>query len=208
MKTIGQFLKEARTAGNISLTEIEEKTKIRRAFLEALENEQWERLPELPVTLGFVRSVADSLGIDSSHAAALLRRDYPPKSLEINPKPDVTEKFSWNPRLTFFVGIAVSLLAVGLYLLFQYRNFVSPPKLVVETPRDQEVITQMTVGVAGQTDPDVSVSVNDQPALIDEFGNFYTEISINKETSTIEIKAKSRSGRETIVVRTVEVKLE
>lgn len=208
MKTIGQYLRDARQQSGITLERIEEKTKIKRAFILSLESEEWDKLPEFPVVLGFVGNISDTLNIDKKQITALLRRDYPPKKLDINPKPDISDKFTWNPKLTFFVGLSVVVAIFVTYLIIQYINFSSPPKLVVESPKEGEVLKTQLVGVNGKTEQDTKVSVNDQPVLIDEFGNFYTEIQVNGDTKKIEIKAKSRSGKESVIVRNVEVKLE
>jgi cytoskeletal protein RodZ len=115
MKTIGVLLKEARTKKRYSRARLEKGTKIKKEFIEALEKEKWEELPELPVVQGFVKNIAQFLKIDDKRAAALLRRDYPPKTLSINPKPDVSEKFTWSPKLTFIAGaIVISLAILGL----------------------------------------------------------------------------------------------
>src|SRR3990172_1081627 len=104
MKTIGQVIKESRAKKKLSKKKLEEITKIKESFIDAIEKENWDKLPEYPVLQGFVTSIAKTLKIDTNTVSALLRRDYPPKKLEINPKPDVSEKFSWSPRLTFILG--------------------------------------------------------------------------------------------------------
>ena len=89
MKTIGKFLKEARIRKGYSLSQLEDDTKIKKTFIEAVEKENWASLPDFPVTLGFVKNIAKYLGADERTAVAILKRDYPPQNLSINPKPDV-----------------------------------------------------------------------------------------------------------------------
>jgi len=45
MKTIGQILKETRLQKGYSLHFIEEKQKIKKNFIESIENQKWEVLP-------------------------------------------------------------------------------------------------------------------------------------------------------------------
>jgi len=116
MNTIGQMLKEARVKKNISLIKLENLTKIKRDFILKLEKNDWDNLPEFPVVSGFVKNLANVLGISSETANAILKRDYPPKKLAINPKPDVGGKFSWSPKLTFAIGIGILLVLVLGYL--------------------------------------------------------------------------------------------
>lgn len=76
MEEWGKLLKEARQKKNISLKEAEETTKIQRIYLQALEEEDLERLPEKVYTLGFVRTYARFLGLDPEPFVETLRARY------------------------------------------------------------------------------------------------------------------------------------
>jgi cytoskeleton protein RodZ len=68
--TFGETLKREREMRGVSLHEISTATRISTRFLEALENEQWERLPGGVFNRGFVRSVAHFLGLDEEKLLA------------------------------------------------------------------------------------------------------------------------------------------
>jgi cytoskeletal protein RodZ len=203
MKTIGETLKEARLKKRHSLAKVEKETKIKKEFVEAIEMENWEELPALPVVTGFVKNIASFLELNPASMAALLRRDYPPQELSINPKPDVSKQFIWSPRLTFLAGIIVVLMIIFGYLIFQYHEFVSLPNLEVIQPKENQIITQREIEVSGKTDPDTVVKVNNQSVLLDEEGNFETKIGIFEGTNEIIIKAISRSGKESEIRRKI-----
>jgi hypothetical protein len=59
--------------------------------------------------------------------------------------------------------------------------------------------------VTGKTDPNASVFINNQPVEVKEDGMFVTFLDIGKETKEVEIKARSRSGKETVVKREIVV---
>jgi cytoskeletal protein RodZ len=208
MKTIGEYLKEARVKKRFSQEKIAKETKIKEDFISSIEKEDWESLPEFPVVVGFVKGIAKFLKVDERQAVALLRRDYPPKVLPVNPKPDVSRTFTWTPRLTFILGITIVALVILGYLGFQYSNFVRPPKLFVERPLEGEVVKEEKLTVFGRTDPDVTVKVNNQPVLVEDDGTFETEIEIFEGTEEIVIKAVSRSGKETTVQRKIKPEIE
>jgi len=63
-KTLGQRLREAREAKKVSLATVEETTRIRRKYLEALEADDYEALPGGVFAQGFVRNYALYLGLD------------------------------------------------------------------------------------------------------------------------------------------------
>ena len=66
----GEHLKREREMRGVSLEEISAATRISVRLLEALENEQWERLPGGIFNRGFIRSVARFLGLDEDGLVA------------------------------------------------------------------------------------------------------------------------------------------
>jgi len=207
MKTIGRAIKEARTKKRYSLSKLEDVTKIKKDFIEALEKENWQDAPDFPVLVGFVKSIAGALGTSEKSLLALLRRDYPPKALSINPKPDIENKLVWSPKLTFVLGVGIIVVLLLGYLIFQYGTFVASPSLSVSEPKEGQVITERLVRVSGKTDSDAIIKINNQPVLLDSEGNFVAEIEIFEGTSEIEVKAQSRAGKETVVRRKIKPEL-
>lgn len=208
MKTIGKFLKHARLKKKVTRETLAKETKIKRGFIEALESESWEKLPEYPVVLGFVKKIAQSLGISQEQAMAILRRDYPPKSISVNPKPDLNSKFLWSPKLTFLLGVIFVILIVLGYLGFQYFKFISPPELSISKPAEEEVITDDSLKVVGRTEPDATIKVNKQPVLVNDDGSFEAVIEINENTNEILVEAVSRSGKLTTLKRKIRPEIE
>jgi cytoskeletal protein RodZ len=72
MPAIGATLREARIRARIDISEIESETKIRAKYLRALENEEWDLLPGPTYVKSFLRTYAESLGLD----ARLLLEEY------------------------------------------------------------------------------------------------------------------------------------
>jgi cytoskeletal protein RodZ len=205
MKTIGEILKNARVRKKHSLKSLEEITKIKGSFIDSIEKQKWESLPSFSTVLGFVKSLSAPLGLDEKSTIAFLKRDYPPKNLRISPKPDVGGKFIWSPKLTFAVGIGLAILAILGYFGFQYYRFISPPRLSVESPKEDQVVASDSVTVFGSTDSDAKITVNNQPVLISNDGNFSVDIPIAPETHNITVVATNRSGKSTTISRRIEV---
>lgn len=83
MRELGQLLRERRIELGIDLDEVQTKTKIRKRYLQALENGDWNTLPGEVYARGFVRSYAELLGLDGM---ALLREFGPQE-----PEPETEE---------------------------------------------------------------------------------------------------------------------
>jgi cytoskeleton protein RodZ len=61
---IGSILKQARQRQELDIKTVEERTKIRIKYLRALEDEDWDVLPNPAYTRAFLRAYADLLGLD------------------------------------------------------------------------------------------------------------------------------------------------
>jgi len=70
MMEVGQLLRQTREAQELSLADIEEKTKIRQNFISALESGDWDDLPNEVVARGFLRKYAAALGLDADELLA------------------------------------------------------------------------------------------------------------------------------------------
>ena len=207
MKTVGKLLNDARTLKKYSLAKIEEETKIKVQFIKAIEKDAWGILPEYTVVLGFVKNLAEFLEVPENQAVALLRRDYLPKKENVAPKPDISDKFMWSPKLTFVTGVTLVVIMILGYLVSQYMNFIKPPRLEVVAPLANMVVKTTSLKVIGETSEDATVTVNNQPVLVGDDGKFTTDLQIYDGTREVIIKAVSRARKETVIVRQIKVEL-
>jgi cytoskeletal protein RodZ len=135
--SFGERLKRERELREVTLEEITSATRIGPRFLEALENEEWEKLPGGVFNRGFVRSVARYLGLDEevllgeydlAHGAQLQSVAERQESKAIPAVP------RWFP-LVILLGILVvlaGLIAGGIYAWRQYSaNRATKQSLVV-----------------------------------------------------------------------------
>jgi hypothetical protein len=68
--TFGERLKREREMREVTLKEVTTATRIGPRFLEALENEEWDKLPGGVFNRGFVRAIARFLGLDEENLLA------------------------------------------------------------------------------------------------------------------------------------------
>lgn len=114
----GQRLKREREMREVSLDELTKSTRISQRFLEALENEEWSKLPGGVFGRGFVRTIAGYLGLDEEELLGeydLARGDLSRGSA----KPDnpIPATPAWIPALVVAVVLA---LLVGLFFGGRY----------------------------------------------------------------------------------------
>src|ERR1051325_9369249 len=108
----GERLKRERELREVSLDELSKATRISNRFLQALENEDWGKLPGGVFGHGFVRSIARYLGL--AEEALLGEYDLaraeklpppPPKPVEPIPSPP-----KWIPAAAALVGLLLLIL--------------------------------------------------------------------------------------------------
>lgn len=67
METIGHILKNAREKKGLTIQDLEESTRIVARYIEALENEQFDRLPGDIYIKGFIKNISDKLSLNSDN---------------------------------------------------------------------------------------------------------------------------------------------
>ncbi|GAH94063.1 unnamed protein product [marine sediment metagenome] len=73
MKDIGNFLKERREAKGISLIEVEKDLKIRKKYLQALEEGNIDIIPGRTYIIGYLRNYSKYLGIDEENINQIIQ---------------------------------------------------------------------------------------------------------------------------------------
>jgi cytoskeletal protein RodZ len=125
-RPLGEWLRQRREELGISLEQAEADTRIRIRYLEALENESFESLPDPVVGRGFLRNYASYLELDAKEASDRYSRLVAPPEPELLPERDVPggpESFrpvdlhdmpGFRPTRTWFVIAVVLILGVAL----------------------------------------------------------------------------------------------
>lgn len=208
MRTVGQILKEERERKFYKLEEIEKVTKIRKELLQALEADDYSKLPPPTFTQGFIKNYGKFLGLDSEKLLAVFRREFsdrknPPRIMEAWTNPLDKTKFKLTPTKVIS-GVVVILLVVFMaYLWIEYRFLVGAPFLEVSQPVDKMQVQDSSVKVVGKSDPEAKVAVNNQQVAVNFSGNFSQEIKLNDSANTIIVTATGKSGKVSKVERTV-----
>ncbi|HTQ61551.1 MAG TPA: RodZ domain-containing protein [Candidatus Solibacter sp.] len=174
----GERLKREREMREVSLKEVTTATRIGSRFLEALENEEWDKLPGGIFNRGFVRAIARYLGLDEENLLAEYDLAHGEQNLPAPhpyenkiPRPPV-----WVPILAVLAILAVlgGLVAGGIY---GWRRFSArraakrsttsllPAQSNAGTARatptgSVEPVSSATGGPAGHVPLDLSVSTS------------------------------------------------
>ena len=64
MSKVGHILFEARKKKGVEISQVEQETNIEKVYIEALEKDNYEKIPAEAYVIGFLRNYAEYLGLD------------------------------------------------------------------------------------------------------------------------------------------------
>lgn len=123
---LGSKLKQAREARGVPLHEVEWATKIKAAYLEALEGEDFAAIPGAVYARGFIRTYANYLGLDAEPLIADYNSSAAGATEIISTRPAVKpERRGMMITPAMVVGVALVLLAgiFGFYVKTQFDRY-------------------------------------------------------------------------------------
>lgn len=133
MGQLGDLLRESREQLGLSIADVESSTHIKRAFLEALEEEDFERLPNRVAARGFIRNYASTLNLDVDYALELYDKEtgYVPAGHPTRSRGGIQLKsIPLLPSSRFSADLLIGLLLitalVGIILNLVYRQYLLP----------------------------------------------------------------------------------
>ncbi len=144
MLEIGSSLREARRRRGVGLPEASAATMIRARYLEALEEERVEVLPEGPYQRSFLREYAEFLGLDGDILVAEWMVRFPPPAPEVPPAPAATDGLGaalsrLDRRGALVAVLAIAAVGVAVWQLGGSGSgkVHTPPALAVPTTTAQ-----------------------------------------------------------------------
>jgi transcriptional regulator with XRE-family HTH domain len=130
---IGAALRAIRERRGLSLDEVAEATRVRRAYLADIEAMRLERLPSRPFTTGYIRAYAEALGLDGEAAAERFKAEEP--DLDEPLHAPVGVGVERDPRVAAIVAAVVVMLAAIILWNVAQRTMMAgaPPPPTAST---------------------------------------------------------------------------
>jgi cytoskeleton protein RodZ len=123
---IGQALRAIREHRRLTLEEVAEATRVRRAYLADIEAMRLDRLPSRPFTIGYIRAYAEALGLDGEAAVERFKAEEP--DLDEPLRAPVGVSTPSDPRVAAIVaGVAVIVAAIILWNIAQRAMLANAP---------------------------------------------------------------------------------
>lgn len=197
---VGLLLKEVRLKQGKTLPEVAQELCIRKVYLEAIEESDYENIPEYPYGIGFIRSYADYLGLDGVNIVQMYKDEA---------EADIRKKNSYfviEPQVEATVPskkyLVVSLVAlIAVYCAWNaYNRISSQPEetLIVseeltdsETGDDENVDFPLKVENYSTASENAVVENEKLPVVEVTKAEENTPHVVVKETNFVEPEAKN-----------------
>lgn len=174
MTELGTFLKQRREASGLTLDQIQQTTKIQKRYIIAIEEGDYKNLPGSFYARAFIKTYAESLGLDVDELYETYAKDLP----KIDPQPTVqlsrkqtyskaSETSSrvsrWVPKI--ILVLVVFLLVTAVYYVVRNFDFgddaspAEPPSSSVTINQNEDVPEEEPV----EDEPTEEAPVEEEP---------------------------------------------
>ena len=213
MKTVGEVLRATRKKQGQDIEAVSDALKIRVKYLIALETDDYSVFASPVYSKGFLKNYAKYLGLDEAEILALYRRGYPAETrnkekenlLRLGEKREFRNiKFALRPEYIVGLFTAFVVIAILLYLFFEYSSFLAPPSLTVTAPTENQVVNSNSLTITGETEPGNKVIVDGvQVPYISDNGSFSFPVTLQSGLNALQISSENSLNRMKTVKRDV-----
>lgn len=204
-RRVGDELRARREELGISLHKVEVATKIRGRYLRAIEAHDYANLPNDVYSKGFVRQYAQYLELNGAEFATRYQQErgsQQPNSRQTKPRALVLRGGA-SSRLTASLVLLGVIGVIAAYMIWQFSSLTASPKLTLESPSKDGVVTQSALEVRGATSAGSDVFLNDTLLPSDVNGKFATTLILQSGVNEVRVRSRNKLGKETTVTRNI-----
>jgi len=199
MNTTGEILKKERKKKGILLSDIEREIRVRKKFLKAIEDDNWDVFPSKIYIIGIIKNYSKFLGLDDKKMIAFFRRDYE-RSEEIKFKTKVPSDYlTSDTKKVIYLGIIFIFLIFISYFGYQLKLYFSPPKVVITSPKKDHFKLEKKIKIVGKADKESQIVILGEKVYQDKEGNFSYLFPLMKGRNELKIEVIGPNGKKTVL---------
>lgn len=211
-ETLGDKLKKTRKKKQMSLLKIEERTGIQVKYLIALETGNYHKIYGEIYLKNFLSIYAKVLNLNTEEILKLFEEEQKILLAGQRVNFNIFSKIKKKTRLLFIPNIFKKnlirffFIILLIYVLFEIANIISPPKLIIQNPLDNLIISESIINIKGETNINANIKINNQEISKNNNGSFNKIINLQPGLNLIKISTQKKHSREMIQYRTIIVK--
>lgn len=140
---IGVALRNAREHRGMSIQDVADETRIRRAYVAAIEDMRLDQLPSRPFTIGYIKSYAELMGFEPGAAIARFKESSPDPDTGLREPIGVPQER--DPRLGM-IGVAGAIILAAIIVWNVAQRAINSDAPPPPTAPDIEVVAPRATG--------------------------------------------------------------
>ncbi|OGY62435.1 MAG: hypothetical protein A2745_03105 [Candidatus Harrisonbacteria bacterium RIFCSPHIGHO2_01_FULL_44_13] len=202
-KLLKDLINEQLEIKGLNLERLAQATNIPLRYLESLVRGDYKKLPAALYVRNYLNKIAMILNLNNEELWQFYQREtLPEKSGPTDVLP--FNRFALKSIKKRIIIVAAAIILVILYLLLNAGRLLGSPELEIANPTSPTVVvSESTIALAGRTDSDDKLLINDEEVYIDKNGQFQKDYNLQPGLNTVAFSVKRFLGKETKIVRQI-----
>jgi cytoskeletal protein RodZ len=198
MLTAGEILKNQRLKKNLSLTDISKQIKIKEKYISALENNNWNFFESKVYIEGLIKTYSRFLGLNYKKVLPFFYRDYEDNEV-ISFRKRISDKYFTPQVKKFFQTLVfISIFIFFGYFIYQIKIFLTPPKIVLLSPKTDTFYNENLIKIVGKTEKETSINIFGEKVYPNQDGIFEYNFPLKKGQNELIIELIGANGKKTV----------
>jgi len=198
MLTAGEILKNQRLKKNLYLTDISKQIKIKEKYISALENNNWNFFESKVYIEGLIKTYSRFLGLNYKKVLPFFYRDYEDNEV-VSFRKRISDKYFTPQVKKFFQTLVfISIFIFFGYFIYQIKIFLTPPKIVLLSPKTDTFYNENLIKIVGKTEKETSINIFGEKVYPNQDGIFEYSFPLKKGQNELIIELVGANGKKTV----------
>jgi cytoskeletal protein RodZ len=199
MLSVGEVLKKTREKKGLTLEQVEKDIKIRKKFLEAIENDDWRSFSSKIYIDGLIKNYSNLLDLDVNKMMAFFRREYE-KTEEVKFKKRISSQYlTPETKKVVISGVGLIILFFLGYFIYQLNLYFSPPRLDIIQPTTNTFKREERIKIIGKTEKEASILILGERVYQNKEGIFEYYFPLKIGDNQLQIEVVGANGKKSII---------
>lgn len=196
MITAGKLLKNKRLEKGIAIEKAERETRIRKKYLEAIEEDNWQIFSSAVYISGAIKTYSKYLEVDEDKSLAYFRRDFEKSETHTFNKKISSLELLPETKKILILSLSFIFILFLSYFGYQFYRYMRPPEIIIITPEKRVFRNVSKITVSGKTDKQSIVTIYNEVIYPDKEGFFKYDFPLKKGSNVLKIDVVGPNGKQ------------